>query len=81
LDRCGKFAIFSDSLSVLTSIKESCSQSRHAFLNNLLSHLNNLDSNQINFIWIPNHIDVIGNDKADALAKEALSIYWLLEFY
>ena len=31
-----KFSIFSDSLSVLTSIKESCSQSRPTLLNDLL---------------------------------------------
>ena len=74
MDRCGKFAIFSDSLSVLTSIKESYCRSRPTLLNELLSHLNKLDSNQIKFIWIPSHIDVTGNDRADALAKEALSI-------
>src|SRR6218665_2363012 len=57
-----------------TSIKESCSQYRPTLLNDLVCHLNNLDSNQIKFIWIPSHIAVIGNDRADALAKEALSI-------
>jgi len=36
--------------------------------------LNKLDSNQIKFIWIPSHIGVTGNDRADALAKDALSI-------
>jgi len=36
--------------------------------------LNKPDSNQIKFIWIPSHIGVTGrNDRADALAKEALS--------
>src|SRR6218665_1949276 len=69
-----KFAIFSDTLSVLTSIKESCYRSRPTLLNDLLSHLNKLDSNQITFIWIPSHIGVIGNDRADALTKEALGI-------
>src|SRR6218665_1847716 len=69
-----KFAIFSDSLSVLSSIKESCSQSRPTLLNDLLSHLNKLDSSQITFIWIPSHFGVTGNDRSDALAKEALSI-------
>jgi len=72
-----KFAIFSDSLSVLTSIKESCSQSRPTLLNDLLSHLNKLDSNQIKFIWIPSHIGVTVNERADALAKEALSIDYM----
>src|SRR6218665_2950320 len=63
------------SRSVLTSIiKESCSQSRPTLLNDLLSHLNKLDSNQIKFIWILSHIGVTGNDRADALAKEALGI-------
>jgi len=73
-----KFALFIDSLSVLTSIKESsCSQSRPTLLNDLLCHLNKLDSNQIKFIWIPSHIGVTGNDKADALAKEALNIDYM----
>src|SRR6218665_1897303 len=72
-----KFAILSDSLSVLTPIKESCSQSRPTLLNDLLSHLNKLDSNQIKFIWIPSHIGVTVNERADALAKEALSIDYM----
>ena len=33
-----------------------------------------LDSNQMKYIWIPSHIDVIGTDRADAIAKEALGI-------
>src|SRR6218665_3379287 len=69
-----KFAIFSDSLSILrpTSLKESCSRSKPTLLNDL--HLNKLDYNQMKFIWIPSHIDVTGIDKAGALAKEFLSI-------
>ena len=54
-------------------IKESCCRSRPTLLNDLLSHLNKLESNPIQIIWIPSHIDVTGNDRADALAKEALS--------
>ncbi|MDW0237614.1 MAG: reverse transcriptase domain-containing protein, partial [Nitrososphaeraceae archaeon] len=69
-----EFAIFSDSLSVLTSIKKCHSQSRPTLLNDLLCHINKLNSNQIRFIWIPSHIDLRGNDRADTLAKEALSI-------
>jgi ribonuclease HI len=69
-----KFAIFSDSLSVLTSIKESCSQARPTLLNDVLYHISKLDANKIKFIWIPSHVDLIGNDRADTLAKEALSI-------
>jgi len=63
-----------DNISVLTSIKESYSRSRPTLLNDLLFHLNKLNSNQIKFIWIPSYIGVTGNDKVDALAKEALGI-------
>jgi len=69
-----KFAIFCDSLSVLTSIKRSYCQSRPTLLNDLLYHISKLSSNQIRFIWIPSHIDLSGNDRADTLAKEALTI-------
>ena len=72
-----EFAIFSDSLSVLTSIKKGHSQSRPTLLNDLLCHINKLNSNQIRFIWIPSHIDLRGNDRADTLAKEALSIDYI----
>ena len=69
-----KFAIFSDSLSALTSIKRSYCQSRPTLLNDLLYHISKLNSNQIRFIWIPSHIDLSGNDRADTLAKEGLTI-------
>lgn len=69
-----KFAIFSDSLSVLTSIKKCCSQARPTLLNDLLYQINKLSSDQIKFIWIPSHVDLKGNDRADSLAKEALNL-------
>ncbi|HMG39082.1 MAG TPA: reverse transcriptase domain-containing protein [Nitrososphaeraceae archaeon] len=69
-----EFAIFSDSLSVLTSIEQGYSQSRPALLNDLLSHMSKLNNNQVRFIWIPSHIDLTGNDRADTLAKEGLCI-------
>ena len=69
-----KFAIFSDSLSALTSIKRSYCQSRPTLLNDLLYYISKLNSNQIRFIWIPSHIDLAGNDSADTLAKEGLNI-------
>jgi ribonuclease HI len=69
-----EFAIFSDSLSVLTSIKKSCCQSRNVLFNDLLLHMGKLKPGQIRFIWIPSHVDLPGNDRADTLAKEALSL-------
>ena len=69
-----EFVIFSDSLSVLTSIKNLYSQCRPNLLNNLISHINRLNSNQVRFVWIPSHIGLSGNERADMLAKEALNI-------
>ena len=69
-----QFAIFSNSLSVLTSIKKGYCESRPVLFNNLLFHLGKLKCNQVRFIWIPSHVDLIGNDRADTLAKEALNI-------
>jgi len=69
-----KFVIFSDSLSVLTSVKEGNSKSRPNLLTELVMHLNKLDYDKITMVWIPSHIDIKGNEKVDKLAKEALSL-------
>ena len=65
---------FAHALNVLTSIKKFCSQSRPTLLIDLMCHLNKLNSNQRQSIWIPSHIGVTGNDRADALVKAVLSI-------
>jgi len=69
-----QYVILSDSLSVLTSIKKNKSDSRPNLFNELMMQLNSLESNQIKMIWIPSHVDIKGNERADKLAKEALSL-------
>jgi ribonuclease HI len=69
-----QFVIFSDSLSVLTSMKENSSKSRPNLFNELMMHLSKLDTGKVKFVWIPSHVDLSGNDRADTLAKEALSL-------
>jgi ribonuclease HI len=69
-----QFVIFSDSLSVLTSIKENKCSSRPNLFNELHLQLNQIDPNRINMVWIPSHVDLTGNERADKLAKEALSL-------
>jgi len=69
-----KYAIFSDSLSVLTSLKEGTCKSRPNLYNELTLLINNLLPNKITFIWIPSHVDITGNELADKLAKEALDM-------
>ena len=68
------YAIFSDSLSVLSSLKEGICKSRPNLFNELLDLLNKLLPNKVKFIWIPSHVDISGNERADKLAKEALEI-------
>jgi len=66
--------MFSDSLSVLPSIKEGICKSRPSLFNELSDLLNRLIPNKVKFTWIPSHIDINGNERADRLAKEALEI-------
>src|ERR1700733_679094 len=69
-----KYAIFSDSLSVLTSIKENKSKSRPKLFNELLIQINKIEINTVEIIWIPSHVGLIGNERVDKLAKEALKL-------
>jgi len=69
-----QYVVLSDSLSVLTSIKQNYSESRPNLFNELMLLLNRLDVNKIKIVWIPSHVDLTGNENADRLAKEALSL-------
>ena len=69
-----KFAIFSDSLSVLSSLKEGTCNSRPILFNELITIINTLAPNKIKLIWIPSHVDLTGNERADKLAKEGLGL-------
>jgi len=68
------FVIFSDSLSVLTSIKDNKSNSRPHLFNEFMVQLNKIGNDKLRISWIPSHVDIKGNEKADKLAKEALSL-------
>ena len=65
-----KFIIFSDSLSVLLSLRNK------KFQNPLIKLLSRLDSmsnrKEIIICWTPSHIGVRGNERADSAAKSAL---------
>lgn len=68
------FAIFFDSLSVLTSLKAGQCKARPNLYNELLLLLNKLTPNKVKFVWVPSHVDIQGNEKADQLSKEALNL-------
>lgn len=66
-----KFAIFSDSLSVLTSVKNRSTD--NILIKKLLLRLHNiLGTKSIKLIWIPSHVGIRGNETVDSLAKESL---------
>ena len=76
-----RFIIFSDSLSVLTSLQ---SKKLDNPLIKLLCKLEKMsDDYEILLCWIPSHIGICGNEQVDKAARSALSMVPenLLKFY
>ena len=71
--RSSDFIIFSDSLSVLQSL-----HNRHIenplLLDVLLKHNELAELNRIVFCWLPSHVGIKGNEKADIAAKSVLTL-------
>ena len=71
--RNSDFIIFSDSLSVLQSL-----HNRHIenplLLDVLLKHNELAELNNIVFCWLPSHVVIKGNEKADIAVKSALTL-------
>lgn len=66
-----KIAIFSDSLSSLQSIKAGASKSRPEIMNSILKDTSEiLQTKELQFVWVPSHINIEGNEKADECAKK-----------
>ena len=65
------YTIFCDSKSVLQSIE--CFDSKHPIILKILEWLFLIQKRGkiINFCWVPAHVDITGNERADRLAKEA----------
>ena len=64
--------IFSDSLSVLQSINYS--KIDNSVIQDIILRLHNMSHKQIIFCWLPSHVGITGNEKADKAAKSALSL-------
>ena len=67
--------LYSDSLSVLQSIQTGTSKSRPNLIENIKKILKELAETgvEIAFHWIPSHVGIPGNEKADELAKGSLT--------
>ena len=71
--RNNKFIIFSDSLSVLESLKNR--KFDNLLIIKILCKLENLSiDNDIQICWVPSHTRISGNDQADKAARSTLNI-------
>ncbi|CAH2020685.1 unnamed protein product [Acanthoscelides obtectus] len=67
-------SIVSDSLSVISSTGNNFTKDeRISRILNLTSSLEN-DHKKVRFIWVPSHVNIIGNELADAAAKQAATM-------
>ena len=71
--RNSDFIIFSDSLSVLQSLHNRYIENP-LLLDVLLKHNELAGLNNIVFCWLPSHVGIKGNEKADIAAKSALNL-------
>ncbi|KAG1708490.1 RNA-directed DNA polymerase from mobile element jockey [Nymphon striatum] len=69
----GRYIILSDSLSCLMALDNM--KYSHPTICEILFKLHNLSfSNHVIFCWLPSHVGISGNEKADLAAKSALSL-------
>ena len=68
------YIIFTDSLSSLMALKSN--QSHHPYVSELLQKYSDLVrlNKTVVLAWVPSHVGIKGNEKADTLAKEALNL-------
>jgi ribonuclease HI len=71
---CGRFVIFSDSLSCLQAIYNA--KWSNPLICDILEkcHFLSLSGKDVHFCWVPSHVGISGNDRADAEAKAALQL-------
>jgi ribonuclease HI len=70
--RHGTFAIFSDSLSSLSAL-QSTTKTKHYLLTRIKTLLGSLPEGKVTMHWIPSHVGIVGNERADTLAKASLT--------
>ena len=70
-----KVTIYSDSLSVLQAMKGDKSRARPNLIMEVNKFCDKLSKNKTNleFIWIPSHVGIEGNERADEVAKKSLN--------
>jgi ribonuclease HI len=65
--------ILSDSKSALEAIQKPCRKSKNNYILDI-QELITLINTKVTFTWIPSHVGIEGNERADILAKEATQL-------
>ena len=69
----GKYLILSDSLSSIIALL-SPYNSKHGLVHEIAYLMSNLDPFSVVLEWVPSHMGIPGNEKADKIANEALQL-------
>ena len=64
--------IYTDSMSAIQSLESINQGIKSQIVYEIKSLVENLKNMNIQFVWIPAHVGIYGNEQADRLAKEAL---------
>jgi ribonuclease HI len=68
-----RYIIFTDSMSAMQAL-ENISDNVNPLLNNILNKISRIcEGTTLIFCWLPSHVGIAGNEKADRAAKAALS--------
>ena len=70
--------ILTDSLSAVEALK-SAHTSKHHLILTIANAITRLPPNQITIQWIPSHVGIPGNDKADMLAKKSHELNYITQ--
>ena len=68
----GQYVLYSDSLSCIRAL-QSLAPSSHYLISKIVSLLLSLPSLKVVIEWVPSHLGIPGNDKADHLARTAIT--------
>ena len=72
----GQYILYSDSLScirALQSLAPIAAPSSHYLISKIVSLLLTLPSHKVVIEWVPSHVGIPGNDRADHLARTAIT--------
>ncbi|GAB0100821.1 hypothetical protein DMENIID0001_169150 [Sergentomyia squamirostris] len=71
-----RFFIFTDSLSALQALRSVCDSGYDSTLSEIRATVAGLFNNNkfVTFMWIPAHVGIEGNERADVLAKRAAAL-------